>query len=74
MRGSDIPYNPLFHAYLFVGLDNVVLFLEKSKVSDEVAAYLQNIGVERRDYVDVWSFLRKREWKSEGKVRLIMLR
>ncbi|GAW05634.1 Creatinase aminopeptidase [Lentinula edodes] len=68
MRGSDIPYNPLFHAYLFVGLDNVVLFLEKSKVSDEVAAYLQNIGVERRDYVDVWSFLRKREWKSEGKI------
>ncbi|KAJ3986968.1 hypothetical protein F5890DRAFT_907391 [Lentinula detonsa] len=53
MRGSDIPYNPLFHAYLFVSLDSAVLFLEKSKVSNDVAAYLHSIGVERKDYTDV---------------------
>ncbi|KAF9065954.1 Creatinase/aminopeptidase [Rhodocollybia butyracea] len=68
MRGSDIPYNPLFHAYLFVSLDSAVLFLEKSKVDEKVAAYLANIGVERRDYVDIWAFLRHREWNREGKI------
>ena len=36
LRGSDIPYNPLFHAYLFVGLESAVLFVEKSKVQDGI--------------------------------------
>ena len=72
MRGTDIPYNPLFHAYLFVSLDMTVLFLEKSKVREDVAAYLENIGVERRDYTDIWAFLRHREWNREGKVRSVL--
>ena len=69
MRGSDIPFNPLFHAYLFVGLDRAVLFLEEPKANEEVKAYLQSIGVERRNYTEIWAFLRNREWNSQGKVR-----
>jgi hypothetical protein len=70
MRGTDIPYNPLFHAYLYVGLDSATLFLESSKVDEEIEAYLQSIRVERKPYADIWTFLRKREW-GEGKVGLI---
>ncbi|KAH6906528.1 aminopeptidase-P [Coprinopsis sp. MPI-PUGE-AT-0042] len=67
LRGADIPYNPLFHAYLYVGLDRVVLFLDAAKVVDEVASYLKNMNVERRDYTDLWQFLRRREY-GEGRV------
>jgi Xaa-Pro aminopeptidase len=74
LRGSDIPYNPLFHAYLFVGLDSAVLFAENSKVSKvraEVALYLEEIDVQLRSYTDLWAFLRRKEW-GEGKVGYIL--
>ncbi|KAJ6526974.1 aminopeptidase-P [Mycena vulgaris] len=67
LRGSDIPFNPLFQAYLFVGLESAVLFLDSSKVNEDIAGYLQSLNVERRDYVDLWQFLRRREWGA-GKV------
>ncbi len=68
LRGSDIPFNPLFHAYLFIGVDSAILFLEGSKVPENIASYLEKLKVTRRDYSEIWAFLRKREW-GEGKVR-----
>lgn len=67
LRGCDIPYNPLFHAYLFVGLDRSFLFVDANKVTKEVADYLRSVDVSLRDYTDLWSFLRRREW-GDGKV------
>ncbi|KAL0070038.1 hypothetical protein AAF712_002935 [Marasmius tenuissimus] len=70
LRGSDMPYNPLFHAYLFVSLDpaHTTLFIDSSKVVPEVESYLANLRVQRKDYVDIWSFLRHRQWDGEGKL------
>ena len=76
LRGSDIPYNPLFHAYLFVGLDSAVLFVENSqnsKVQADVASYLEEINVQIRPYIDLWTFLRRREW-GEGKVSFVLFK
>ena len=67
MRGTDIPYNPLFHAYLFVGLDDATVFVESSKVDEDVANYLERIQVQRKDYTELWPFLRRRPW-GEGKL------
>ncbi|KAF9557488.1 Creatinase/aminopeptidase [Agrocybe pediades] len=67
LRGSDIPYNPLFHAYLFISFDKAVLFVESPKLHDDVKNYLAAINVEHRGYTDLWPFLRRREW-GEGKV------
>ncbi|KAJ3492177.1 hypothetical protein NLJ89_g11269 [Agrocybe chaxingu] len=67
LRGSDIPYNPLFHAYLFVGFDTAILFVEPAKLHPDVIHYLDTIGVQHRGYTDLWPFLRRREW-GEGKV------
>ncbi|KAJ7785467.1 peptidase M24, structural domain-containing protein [Mycena olivaceomarginata] len=67
LRGSDIPFNPLFQAYLFVSLDNAVLFVDASKCNDDIMGYLHSLGIERRDYVELWQFLRKREW-GVGKI------
>ncbi|KAJ6491425.1 Creatinase aminopeptidase [Mycena vitilis] len=67
LRGSDIPFNPLFQGYLFVSLDTAILFVDGSKVNEDISGYLQALGVERRDYVELWQFLRRREW-GVGKI------
>jgi Xaa-Pro aminopeptidase len=68
LSGSDFPFNMLFKAYLFVSQQSAVLFVD---VSDDTGTalylYLQLLGVERRDYNDVWQFLRQTEW-GIGKV------
>ena len=67
LRGDDIPFNPVFHSYLFVGLESAILFIEDSKLTEEVKGYLTSIGVTWRDYNDLWTFLRRKEW-GEGNV------
>jgi len=67
LRGDDVPFNPVFIAYLYIGLDRAILFIEQDKVEQPVREYLQNLRVEIRDYNGIWSFLRTREW-GEGKV------
>ena len=68
LRGNDIPYNPVFHSYLYIGLDHAILFVEQEKIEPSVREYLQNLRVELKDYNGIWSFLRNREW-GRGKVR-----
>jgi Xaa-Pro aminopeptidase len=68
LRGDDIPFNPVFVSYLYIGLDRAILFIEQEKVENPVRSYLQNLNIEIRDYNSIWSFLRMREW-GDGKVR-----
>ena len=70
LRGDDVPFNPVFVSYLYIGLDRAILFIEQDKVEPPVREYLQNLKVEIRDYNGIWSFLRTREW-GEGKVRVL---
>ena len=39
LPGDDIPYNPLFHAYLFVKRDQSVLFVDMTNAYAHVAEY-----------------------------------
>ena len=68
LRGNDIPFNPVFISYLYIGLDRAILFIDQEKIEPPVHEYLQNLRVELRDYIGIWSFLRTREW-GKGKVR-----
>jgi Xaa-Pro aminopeptidase len=68
LQGRDIIDKPVFHGYLFIGLERVVLFVDPAKVNEDVAGYLRDIGIERKEYIYIWQFLRRREW-GEGKVR-----
>jgi Xaa-Pro aminopeptidase len=40
IRGSDIQFNPVVISYVLVTLDSVNLYVNKEKVTDEVAAHL----------------------------------
>lgn len=40
LRGTDIPYNPVFFAYAIVTLDNAILFVDSAKLNDDVYKHL----------------------------------
>ena len=55
-----IPFNLLICAYLFISHDWVVLFLDAIKLTDEVEDHLRALNIERKEYNDIWAFLRRR--------------
>ncbi|KAG9075188.1 hypothetical protein FS749_013163, partial [Ceratobasidium sp. UAMH 11750] len=67
LRGGDVPCNPLFHAYLWVGVDKATLFVDARKLEPEVRTYLKELKVSVKEVSEVWGYLRKREFGS-GKV------
>lgn len=50
LRGSDIPYNPVFFSYAVVTLDTACLYVDYSKISSEVQEYLIKNHVSLRPY------------------------
>ncbi|XP_010464060.1 PREDICTED: probable Xaa-Pro aminopeptidase P isoform X2 [Camelina sativa] len=50
LRGSDVPHSPVMYAYLIVEVDQAHLFVDNSKVTEEVKDHLKNAGIEIRPY------------------------
>ncbi len=56
LRSSDIPYNPLFYAFLFISLSKAVLFIAPGRLKDDVLkAVSRNFSIE--DYDDTAAVL-----------------
>ena len=55
IRGTDVAYCPVAHAFAIVTTDSAFLYVDKKKVSDEVSEYFKGLGVEVREYTDVIS-------------------
>jgi len=73
LRGSDIPYNPVFFAYAAVSKTGVNLFIDKSRFSSSAVQQLKNEGVDIviQPYVAIEEFLRQHvEETKEGRVWL----
>lgn len=49
-RGSDVPHSPVMYSYLIVEVDQAQLFVDDSKVNEEVKDHLKNAGIELRPY------------------------
>ena len=58
IRGTDVHCNPVVAAYLLVTSDGVSLFVDPSKLTDEVKCYLQELGVTVHIYNEVEDALR----------------
>lgn len=54
LRADDIPYNPVFYSFMFVGLDKAVLFTDKGRFNN---VDMCTLPFEVRDYSDVYSSL-----------------
>lgn len=49
LRGSDVPCNPVFVAFLLLTQDDATLFVDNKKI-DDITSYLHDIGVETKPY------------------------
>lgn len=52
LRGNDIPYNPVFTAYLLVGAASATLFADAGRFTPPVLQALQSDGVQVQPYED----------------------
>lgn len=57
LRGSDVPYNPVFFAFAIVLLDKTYLYVNQAQIDDSVTSYLGR-EVEIRDYTKFYSDLK----------------
>ncbi|XP_057959213.1 aminopeptidase P1 [Malania oleifera] len=55
VRGDDVPYSPVVHAFAIVTSDLAFFYVDKRKLSLEVSSYMKGNGVEVRDYDAVCS-------------------
>ncbi|KAF2077691.1 hypothetical protein CYY_001007 [Polysphondylium violaceum] len=65
LRGSDISFNPVFLSYLVIGKDNIILFIDESKLSQETKSNLPK-GTEIQPYNDVFPFLESLKEKDSS--------
>lgn len=63
LRGSDIPYNPVFFSYAIVTPHDTTLFANPASITPEVRAYLQKNNVAVLEYGQVWQALES--WKGQ---------
>lgn len=54
LRGSDIPYNPVFLAYLLYKDDEFTLYTHQETMAPEIKAALKKDGVKVKDYEAIW--------------------
>ena len=57
LRGYDVEFNPVFVAYCIVGLESVDLFVDASKVSEELSQTLSADNINIHPYADIYSYL-----------------
>ncbi len=57
LRGSDVPYNPVFVAFALIGERSATLFTAGSRVDTAVRDSLAQDGIEVREYTDIASAL-----------------
>lgn len=50
LRGSDIPFNPVFHSYAAITPDVAILFVDEFKLTEASKVHLQTNKVEIRPY------------------------
>ena len=68
LRGGDVDFTPVAIAFAYISQTNKELFIDESKVNDEVRQHLKACGVRVRNYDDIVHYL---ERVSEHEVVLI---
>ena len=58
LRGTDVHCTPVFVAWLVIGQDNAVLFIDDEKLTPEVSVYLRHEGVAVKPYGSIADYLR----------------
>lgn len=59
LRGRDVMFTPVFLAYAIITMEQVHLFIDEDKISDEMKGILDNDGILLHPYNDVYAFTEK---------------
>ncbi len=59
LRGTDVHCNPVFVSYLLISSKEVILYINKVKLTSEVSNYLKAEGIEVEEYEQVKDGLKK---------------
>ncbi|KAL0931594.1 Xaa-Pro aminopeptidase [Colletotrichum truncatum] len=54
LRGSDIPYNPVFFSYAIITPDSATLYVDESKLGEETRAYLSDNDITTKPYESIY--------------------
>ena len=57
LRGTDVPYNPLFVSHLLIGPDHASLFINPAKVPDNIRRKLKRDGILVYEYQEIETIL-----------------
>ncbi|MBE3050395.1 aminopeptidase P family N-terminal domain-containing protein, partial [Candidatus Bathyarchaeota archaeon] len=55
LRGSDIPYNPVFFSYAIVTPDSAVIYIDKEKLDAETLSHFGANGITVKPYGDIFA-------------------
>ena len=58
LRGNDVPYNPVFHAYLIISLDAVYLFIDTHKITASIGKELAKDDISIHLYTDIFKWVK----------------
>jgi Xaa-Pro aminopeptidase len=59
LRGSDVPFNPVFHAFLIICHDYVSLYINPNKLTSAIGKKLSNDKIRISLYDDIYSHLKE---------------
>lgn len=57
LRGNDVDYNPIFLAHMLISADKATLFVDSSKVGDDIAKLLAEAGIDVAEYDQIQTAL-----------------
>ena len=57
LRGNDVMYNPVFHAYLIISLDAVYLFIDTYKITTAIGRDLSQDDITVHLYTDIFNWI-----------------
>lgn len=57
LRGNDVNYNPVFAAYVYVDVNQLVLFTNTKKMTADLQAVLNTAGITIREYDEIIAFV-----------------
>lgn len=57
LRGSDIAYNPVVISYAAITREKSYLFVDKEKIQEEIEKFLNENGIEIKEYQEISNFV-----------------
>src|SRR5699024_6185523 len=57
-RGRDVANNPVVISYGIISSDKAYLFVDKGKINQDVEDFLQENGIEIKEYSEIESFIK----------------